>query len=87
MITSFQSRGPSSSSTIPDTSTSSQPKRPSQKCSSDSSTTAETNRSIQAGLVDWTVQLPLPRDGRVVAAAVDEAGNREVLAHTVVVKD
>lgn len=42
---------------------------------------------IQPGLVDWSVQLPLPRDGRVVAAAVDEAGNREVLTHTVVVKD
>ena len=42
---------------------------------------------IQPGLVDWTVQLPLPRDGRVVAAAVDEAGNREALAHIVVLRD
>lgn len=42
---------------------------------------------IQAGLVDWTAHLPLPRDGRVVAAAVDEAGNRESLAHVVYVKD
>ena len=43
--------------------------------------------TIQAGLVDWTALLPLPRDGRVVAAAVDEAGNRETLAHVVIVKD
>jgi hypothetical protein len=42
---------------------------------------------IQAGMVDWTAQLPLPRDGRVVAAGLDEAGNRETLAHVVVVKD
>jgi hypothetical protein len=42
---------------------------------------------IQAGLVDWTAQLPLPKDGRVIAAAVDEAGNRETLAHVVLVKD
>jgi hypothetical protein len=42
---------------------------------------------IQAGLVDWTIHLPPPRDGRVVAAAVDEAGNRETLAHVVVVED
>jgi hypothetical protein len=43
--------------------------------------------TIQAGLVDWTARLPLPRDGRVVAASVDEAGNRETLAHVVFVKD
>lgn len=42
---------------------------------------------IQAGMVDWTVRLPLPKDGRVAAAAVDEAGNRETLAHVVFVKD
>jgi hypothetical protein len=42
---------------------------------------------IQPGLVDWTIHLPLPRDGRVVAAPVDEAGNRETLAHAVVVED
>jgi hypothetical protein len=42
---------------------------------------------IQPGLVDWTVQIPMPKDGRVVAAAVDQAGNREALAHVVVVKD
>lgn len=42
---------------------------------------------IQPGMVDWTVHLPLPKDGRVVAAAVDEAGNRETLTHVVVVKD
>jgi hypothetical protein len=42
---------------------------------------------IQAGLVDWTIHLPRPKDGRVVAAAVDEAGNRETLAHVVVVVD
>jgi hypothetical protein len=42
---------------------------------------------IQAGLVDWSIQLPLPKDGRVVAAAEDEAGNRETLAHVVFVKD
>lgn len=42
---------------------------------------------IQAGLVDWSVLLPLPRDGRVVAAALDEAGNRETLSHVVIVKD
>jgi hypothetical protein len=43
--------------------------------------------AIQAGLVDWSARLPLPADGRVVAAAVDAAGNRETLAHVVVVKD
>jgi hypothetical protein len=42
---------------------------------------------IQPGLVDWAVHMPLPKDGRVVAAAVDEAGNRETLAHVVFVKD
>jgi hypothetical protein len=42
---------------------------------------------IQAGLVDWSAELPRPRDGRVVAAAVDEAGNRETLAHVVLVHD
>jgi hypothetical protein len=42
---------------------------------------------IQPGLVDWTVHVPLPKDGRVLAAAVDEAGNRETLAHVVFVKD
>jgi hypothetical protein len=42
---------------------------------------------IQAGMVDWTVELPVPLDGRVAAAAVDAAGNRETLAHVVVVKD
>ena len=42
---------------------------------------------IQAGMVDWTAHLPLPKDGRVIAAAVDEAGNRETLAHVVFVKD
>jgi hypothetical protein len=43
--------------------------------------------SIQPGMVDWTIHLPLPSDGRVTAAALDEAGNRETLAHVVVVKD
>src|SRR5262249_28764495 len=42
---------------------------------------------IQAGLVDWSAELSLPRDGRVVAAAVDAAGNRETLTHVVVVKE
>lgn len=42
---------------------------------------------VQPGMVNWTVQLPLPKDGRVVAGAVDEAGNRETLAHVVFVKD
>jgi hypothetical protein len=43
--------------------------------------------TLQPGLVDWTAHLPLPRDGRVVAAAVDAAGNRETLPHVVFVKD
>jgi hypothetical protein len=42
---------------------------------------------IQSGLVDWTALLPLPKDGRVTAAAVDEAGNRETLTHVVFVKE
>ncbi len=42
---------------------------------------------IQAGLVDWTAHLPVPKDGRVVAAGVDAAGNRETLAHVVAVKE
>lgn len=42
---------------------------------------------LQPGLVDWTIRLSVPKDGRVVAAAVDQAGNRETLAHVVVVKD
>jgi hypothetical protein len=42
---------------------------------------------IQAGMVDWVAQLPAPKDGRVTAAAVDEAGNRETLAHVVHNKD
>jgi hypothetical protein len=42
---------------------------------------------IQSGLVDWTAQVPVPKDGRVVAAAVDVAGNRETLGHVMVVKD
>src|SRR5262249_38613127 len=42
---------------------------------------------IQSGLVAWSAELPLPKDGRVTAAAVDEAGNRETLTHTVFVKE
>jgi hypothetical protein len=48
---------------------------------------AATLDAIQPGMVDWTVYLPLPKDRRIVAAAEDEAGNRETLAHVVVMND
>ena len=40
---------------------------------------------IQGGVVDWTALVPAPSDGQVVAAAMDEAGNRETLTHVMVV--
>ncbi len=43
--------------------------------------------AIQAGLVDWEIELDAPKDGRVVAAAADEAGNREIMEHVVVLKN
>jgi hypothetical protein len=36
-----------------------------------------------AGVVDWTIELPPPADGRIVAVAVDEAGNVEPAPHRV----
>jgi hypothetical protein len=41
---------------------------------------------IQAGLVDWSIELPVPADGTITAAATDAAGNREVTGHQVTVK-
>jgi hypothetical protein len=40
---------------------------------------------IQAGLVDWSVELPVPKDGTITAAATDTAGNREATGHRVTV--
>lgn len=36
-----------------------------------------------AGVVDWRVEIDAPADGRVVAAAVDRAGNVELTPHSV----
>ena len=40
---------------------------------------------IQAGLVDWSIELPVPKDGTITASATDAAGNREVTGHRVTV--
>src|SRR5262249_44098857 len=42
---------------------------------------------LQPGHLYCTTSLPLSKDGRVVAAATDEAGNRETLAHVVILKE
>jgi len=39
--------------------------------------------AIQSGMVDWSIELPIPSDGKISAAADDEAGNRESLSHMV----
>lgn len=43
-------------------------------------------KSRAAGIVDWSVTLPLPKDGKVSAHAVDEAGNIEQTAHVLTVE-
>ena len=40
---------------------------------------------IQPGLVDWSIVAPVPADNRIVAAAIDEAGNQETLSHVLMV--
>ena len=37
----------------------------------------------RAGVADWSVQIDPPRDGKLVASAIDNAGNAEQTAHTV----
>src|SRR5262245_42972923 len=44
-----------------------------------------TMTAIQAGLVDWSVELPAPKDGAITAVATDDAGNREATGHRVTV--
>lgn len=44
-----------------------------------------TMTAIQAGLVDWSVELPAPKDGVITATATDDAGNREATGHRVTV--
>lgn len=39
--------------------------------------------AIQPGVIDWSIELPTPTEGTISAAATDEAGNRETLAHVV----
>ncbi|MDA0284378.1 MAG: hypothetical protein O3B86_13590, partial [Planctomycetota bacterium] len=34
-----------------------------------------------SGVVDWTVQLPVPANGQLTAVASDQAGNRELTGH------
>lgn len=38
---------------------------------------------IQKGIVDWELELESPKDGKVEAVGIDEAGNREAMAHVV----
>jgi len=37
--------------------------------------------ATSAGVVDWSIELPLPKDGKLVALATDAAGNREQTPH------
>jgi hypothetical protein len=37
--------------------------------------------SSKSGVVDWTIELPAPADGRLVASAKDAAGNVEQTGH------
>jgi hypothetical protein len=39
--------------------------------------------AIQSGMIDWSIELPMPGDAKIFAAATDEAGNREALSHVV----
>ncbi len=41
--------------------------------------------SVNAGVVDWRIDIAAPPDGRVTAGAVDDAGNRELTPHELVV--
>ena len=36
-----------------------------------------------AGVVDWTIRIPRPADGKLTALAVDRAGNTEQTAHRI----
>jgi hypothetical protein len=40
---------------------------------------------IQDGVVDWSIELAQPKDGRITASGVDAAAIRETLAHVVMV--
>jgi hypothetical protein len=37
--------------------------------------------SSNSGVVDWSIQMPSPRDGKLTAVASDKAGNRELTGH------
>ena len=37
--------------------------------------------SSNSGVVDWSIQLPVPRDGKLTAVSSDKAGNRELTGH------
>jgi hypothetical protein len=37
----------------------------------------------QAGLVDWEIAMEMPENGKVVAHAVDKAGNEESAGHEI----
>jgi hypothetical protein len=39
----------------------------------------------KAGVVDWTIEIPAPADGRLIASARDDAGNVEQTAHQMIV--
>jgi hypothetical protein len=39
-----------------------------------------------AGVVDWSVELALPSDGRITATAADRAGNVELTPHQIKVE-
>jgi hypothetical protein len=40
-----------------------------------------------AGVVEWSIDLATPGDGQVTAAAADDAGNSETLAHSISITD
>ena len=44
-------------------------------------------KTSHAGVTDWSVEMTAPRDGKLTASAIDDAGNAEQTAHTVLLPE